>query len=49
VNIAFVLPILFLHQLPKHQGYEWQQVGTDLVLVGEGSFVISDILKGVID
>jgi len=41
------LPGPFLHELPHHPGYEWQQAGADLVLVVSGSLVISDILPGV--
>ncbi len=43
------MPGSFINQLPHHQGYEWQQAGTDLVLVISGSLVISDILEGVFD
>lgn len=43
------LPGPFIGQLPRHPGYEWQQAGTDLVLVVSGSLVISDILDGVFD
>ena len=43
------MPGSFINQLPHHEGYEWQQAGTDLVLVISGSLVISDILEGVFD
>jgi Ni/Co efflux regulator RcnB len=43
------MPASFIEQLPHHKGYEWQQAGTDLVLVVAGSLVISDILEGVFD
>jgi len=43
------LPDPFIGQLPHHPGYEWQQAGTDLVLVVSGSLVISDVLEGVFD
>jgi len=43
------MPETFINQLPHHVGYEWQQAGTDLVLVVTGSLVISDILEGVFD
>ena len=43
------MPDSFINNLPDHEGYEWQQVGTDLVLVVSGSLVISDILEGVFD
>ncbi len=43
------IPGSFINELPYHEGYEWQQAGTDLVLVVTGSLVISDILEGVFD
>jgi len=43
------MPDSFIGQLPRHDGYEWQQAGSDLVLVVAGSLVISDILEGVFD
>jgi hypothetical protein len=43
------LPQAFVAQLPQHPGYQWQQAGTDLVLVVSGSFVVQDVLKGVFD
>lgn len=43
------LPDGFVGQLPRHEGYEWQRAGADLVLVVSGSLVISDILEGVFD
>lgn len=43
------MPDSFIDQLPDHEGLEWQQAGTDLVLVVTGSLVISDILEGVFD
>ncbi len=43
------MPDSFINQLPDHEGLEWQQAGTDLVLVVTGSLVISDILEGVFD
>ena len=43
------MPDSFINQLPHHEGYEWRQVGTDLVLVVTGSLVISDLLEGVFD
>jgi len=43
------MPASFISQLPHHKGYEWQQAGTDLVLVVAASLVISDILEGVFD
>ena len=43
------MPDSFIDHLPEHEGFEWQQTGTDLVLVVKGSLVISDVLKGVFD
>ena len=43
------MPNSFINQLPRHQGYQWQQAGSDLVLVVTGSLVISDVLEGVFD
>jgi len=43
------LPGGFVEQLPRHEGYEWQRAGADLVLVASGSLVINDILEGVFD
>lgn len=43
------MPESFIRELPRHEGYEWRQTGTDLVLVASGSLVISDILEGVFD
>lgn len=43
------MPQSFINELPRHEGYEWQQAGTDLVLVASGSLIISDILEGVFD
>lgn len=41
------MPDSFINELPRHDGYEWQQAGADLVLVASGSLIISDILEGV--
>ena len=43
------MPNSYINQLPSHPGYEWQQAGSDLVLVVAGSLVISDVLEGVFD
>ena len=43
------MPNSFINQLPRHQGYEWEQAGSDLILVVAGSLIISDVLKGVFD
>jgi len=43
------MPQAFVERLPRHDGYEWRQAGTDLVLVASGTLIISDILEGVFD
>jgi hypothetical protein len=43
------LPQPFVAQLPRHPGYQWQQAGTDLVLVVSGTYVVQDVLKGVFE
>ena len=43
------MPNSYINQLPRHPGYEWQQAGSDLLLVVTGSLVISDVLEGVFD
>jgi len=43
------MPNSYINQLPRHQGYEWQLAGSDLVLVVTGSLVIADVLEGVFD
>ena len=40
-------PTAVLSGLPKHAGYEWQVVGTDLALVQIGTSIVSDVLKHV--
>lgn len=41
------MPGSYVNQLPTHEGYEWIQAGSDLVLVVTGTLVISDVLEGV--
>ena len=43
------MPGGFVDGLPRHDGYEWQQAGGDLLLVASASLVVSDILEGVFD
>lgn len=38
-----------LSQLPRYEGYEWQQVGTDVVLVTLATGLIYEILQNVLD
>ncbi len=43
------LPSSFVDQLPHHDGHEWRQVGSDLVLFAIGSLIIVDVLERVFD
>ena len=36
-------------QLPHYDGYEWQQVGTDVVLVAIATGIIYEVLQNVLD
>lgn len=38
-----------LGQLPRYDGYEWRQVGTDVVLVALASGLIYEIIENVLD
>lgn len=40
-------PAAMIAELPQHQGYEWQVVGTDLILVSIATAVIADVLVDV--
>lgn len=42
------VPAAMIAQLPQHQGYEWQAVGTDLLLVSIATAVIADVLVDVL-
>lgn len=37
------------NQLPHYDGYEWQQVGTDVVLVAIATGIIYEVLQNVLD
>lgn len=41
-------PPAMIAELPQHQGYEWQVVGTDLILVSIATAVIADVLVDVL-
>ena len=43
------MPGSFVSQLPDHEGYEWRQAGTDLLLVASASLVIADVLANVFE
>jgi hypothetical protein len=36
-----------LGHLPRHEGYEWQVAGSDLILVAIGTAIVADILHNV--
>ncbi|MCP1511865.1 MULTISPECIES: anti-virulence regulator CigR family protein [Pseudomonas] len=45
-GIAKKLDGRLLGQLPHYDGYEWQQAGTDLILVAIASGIIYEVLNG---
>jgi hypothetical protein len=38
-----------LGQLPRYEGYEWQQIGTDVVLVAIATGIVYEVLRNVLD
>lgn len=48
-GIAKKLDGRLLGQLPRYDGYEWQQAGTDLILVTIASGIIYEVLSGAFD
>ncbi len=48
-GIAKKLDGRLLGQLPRYDGYEWQQAGTDLILVTIASGIIYEVLNGAFD
>lgn len=48
-GIAKKLDNRLLGRLPHYDGYEWQQAGTDLLLVTIATGVIYEVLRGVLD
>ncbi|MBU1620111.1 MAG: RcnB family protein [Gammaproteobacteria bacterium] len=44
-----MVPAAMVAELPQHKGYEWQVVGTDIVLVSIATAVITDILIDVLN
>lgn len=48
-GIAKKLDGRLLGQLPRYDGYEWQQVGTDLILVAIATGIIYEVLNGAFD
>ena len=48
-GIAKKLDGRLLGQLPRYQGYEWMQVGVDLILVAVATGLIYEVLEGAFD
>ncbi len=48
-GIAKKLDNRLLGQLPRYSGYEWQQAGTDLILVAIATGLIYEVLNGAFD
>ncbi|WP_414869611.1 anti-virulence regulator CigR family protein [Pseudomonas sp. IT-347P] len=48
-GIAKKLDGRLLGHLPHYEGYEWQQVGTDLILVALATGLIYEVLNGAFD
>ena len=48
-GIAKKLDSRLLGQLPRYEGYEWRQAGTDLILVAIASGVIYEVLNDVLN
>jgi hypothetical protein len=38
-----------INQLPRYEGYEWKQVGTDVVLVTIATGIVYEVLRNVLD
>lgn len=43
------LPPGIVRQLPDYPGYQWRQLGTDVVLIAVGTGLVYAILQGVLD
>jgi hypothetical protein len=48
-GIAKKLDGRLLGKLPRYDGYEWQQAGTDLILVAIATGIIYEVLNGAFD
>lgn len=48
-GIAKKLDSRLLGQLPRYDGYEWRQAGTDLILVAIASGIIYEVLNDVLN
>ena len=42
------LPPQMINTLPQYSGYEWTQVGTDVVLIQAGTQILVDVLENVL-
>ncbi|HBX56103.1 anti-virulence regulator CigR family protein [Pseudomonas sp. UBA2684] len=38
-----------LGQLPRYDGYEWKQIGTDVVLVAIATGIVYEVLRNILD
>jgi len=48
-GIAKKLDGRLLGQLPRYDGYEWMQVGVDLILVAVATGIVYEVLNGALD
>jgi len=48
-GIARNLDNRLLGQLPYYEGYEWKQLGRDVILVGIATGIVHEILENVLD
>lgn len=48
-GIAKKLDARLIGHLPRYDGYEWQQAGTDLILVAIATGIIYEVINGVLD
>ncbi|MDR6710888.1 Ni/Co efflux regulator RcnB [Pseudomonas hunanensis] len=48
-GIAKKLDGRLLGHLPRYDGYEWQQAGTDLILVAIATGIIYEVINGALD
>ncbi|WP_123566648.1 anti-virulence regulator CigR family protein [Pseudomonas vranovensis] len=48
-GIAKKLDGRLLGHLPRYDGYEWQQAGTDLILVAIATGIIYEVITGALD
>lgn len=48
-GIAKKLDSRLIGKLPRYDGYEWQQAGTDMVLVTLATGIVYEVLRNVLD